>query len=98
MRHKTYIWCLEHSGVIVELHRFKKSLTFCQKCNQTFNRREEKETDVAIAARLLEILFLDKFDTVVLVTGDTDVVPAVQNRAKDFSKKGNRLFDALQTS
>jgi uncharacterized LabA/DUF88 family protein len=87
IRHKTYIRCLEHSGVIVELHRFKKNLTFCQKCNQTFNRREEKETDVAIAARLLEILFLDKCDTVVLVTGDTDVVPAVKTAQKIFPNK-----------
>jgi len=87
VRHQTYIRCLEHSGVIVELHRFKKNLTFCQKCNQTFNRREEKETDVAIAARLLEILFLDKCDTVVLVTGDTDVVPAVKTTQRIFPKK-----------
>jgi len=87
VRHKTYIRCLEHSSVIVELHRFKKNLTFCQKCNQTFNRREEKETDVAIAARLLEILFLDKCDTVVLVTGDTDVVPVVKTAQRIFPNK-----------
>ena len=83
-RHKTYIRCLEDSGVIVELHRFKKNLTYCQKCNQTFNRREEKETDVALATRMLELLFLDKCDTIVLVTGDTDVVPAVKTAQRIF--------------
>lgn len=87
VRHRTYLRCLEDSDVIVELHRFKKSLTFCQKCNQTFNRREEKETDVAIATRLLELLFLDKCDTIVLVTGDTDIVPAVKTAQKIFPKK-----------
>jgi uncharacterized LabA/DUF88 family protein len=86
-RHKTYIRCLEHTGVIVELHRFKKSLTFCQKCNQTFNRREEKETDVAIAARLFEIFCLDKCDTAVLITGDTDIVPAVKTAQSIFPNK-----------
>jgi uncharacterized LabA/DUF88 family protein len=85
IHHKSYIRCLEDSGVIVELHRFKKSLTFCQKCNQTFNRREEKETDVAMATRMLELLFLDKCDTIVLVTGDTDVVPAVKTAQRIFS-------------
>ncbi len=86
VRHRTYIRCLEHSGIIVELHRFKKSLTFCQKCNQTFNRREEKETDVAMATRMLELLFLDKCDTIILVTGDTDIVPAVKTAQKIFPK------------
>ncbi|CAN5802522.1 hypothetical protein BH20ACI4_BH20ACI4_14060 [soil metagenome] len=87
VRHRTYIRCLEDSGVKVELHRFKKSSTFCQKCNQTFNRREEKETDVAMATRLLELLFLDKCDTIVLVTGDTDIVPAVKTAQNIFPKK-----------
>jgi uncharacterized LabA/DUF88 family protein len=87
VRHKTYIRCLEHTGVIVELHRFKKNLTFCQKCNQTFNRREEKETDVAIAARLFEISCLDKCDTAVLITGDTDIVPAVKTAQRIFTNK-----------
>lgn len=86
-RHQTYIRCLEQTGVKVELHRFKKSLTFCQKCNQTFNRREEKETDVAMATRLLELLFLDKCDTIVLVTGDTDIVPAVKTARNIFPQK-----------
>lgn len=87
VRHRTYIRCLEDSGVIVELHRFKKSLTVCKKCNQTFNRREEKETDVAMATRLLELLFLDKCDTIVLITGDTDIVPAVKTAKNIFPKK-----------
>jgi uncharacterized LabA/DUF88 family protein len=86
-RHQTYIRCLENSGITVELHRFKKSLTVCQKCNKTFNRREEKETDVAIAARLFEILCLDKCDTIVLVTGDTDIIPAVKTAQNVFPKK-----------
>lgn len=87
VRHETYIRCLKDSGVIVELHRFKKSLTVCHKCNQKFNRREEKETDVAMATRLLELLFLDKCDTIVLVTGDTDIVPAVKTAKNIFSNK-----------
>lgn len=87
VRHRTYIRCLEDSGVKVELHRFKKSLTFCQKCNQTFNRREEKETDVAMATRMLELLFLDKCDTIILITGDTDIVPAVKTAQKLFPNK-----------
>lgn len=87
VRHQAYIRCLEDSGVKIELHRFKKSLTVCKKCSQTFNRREEKETDVAMATRMLELLFLDECDTIVLVTGDTDIVPAVKTAQKIFTNK-----------
>lgn len=87
IRHKTYIRCLEHSGVKVELHRFKKSPIVCKKCGQTFHRQEEKETDVAMATRMLELLFLDECDTIALVTGDTDIVPAVKTAQKIFPNK-----------
>ena len=86
-RHKNYIRCLENSGVTVELHRFKKSPTVCKKCGQIFSRQEEKETDVAIAARLFEVFHIDKCDTVALITGDTDVVPAVKTAQKIFPDK-----------
>lgn len=86
-RHRTYIRCLEDSGVIVELHRFKKSPIICHKCNQRFNRREEKETDVAMAARMFELLVLDKCDTIIFVTGDTDIIPAVKTAQNIFPKK-----------
>ena len=87
LRHKTYLKCLEDSGVIIELHRFKKSSIVCQKCNQRFNRREEKETDVALATRMFELLISDKCDTIVFVTGDTDIVPAIKTAQNIFPKK-----------
>jgi uncharacterized LabA/DUF88 family protein len=86
---------LHHYGIVVELHRFKKSSTFCQKCGQALNRREEKETDVAMATRMLELLFLDKCDTIVLVTGDTDIVPDVKTAKSLFPKKEIVFYDAL---
>lgn len=52
-----------------------------------FTRYEEKETDIAIASRLFEILHNNKCDTVVLVTGDTDVCPAVNTCDSLFPEK-----------
>lgn len=86
-RHKIYLRCLKDSDINVELHRFKKTPTVCGKCNKVFNRSEEKETDVAIATRMLELLFLDKCDTIVLITGDTDIVPAVKTVQNLFPTK-----------
>jgi len=42
---------------------------------------------VAIATKLLELLFTNFCDTVVLVTGDTDVAPAVRSAQALFPKK-----------
>ncbi|MBI2073675.1 MAG: NYN domain-containing protein [Gemmatimonadetes bacterium] len=54
----------------------------------SFMTHEEKETDVAIAAQLFELLHNKSCDAVALVTGDTDVVPAVP--------MAKRLFPQVQ--
>ena len=43
-----------------------------------YRTHEEKETDVAIACKLLELLCRGTCDGVVLVTGDTDVAPSIR--------------------
>jgi uncharacterized LabA/DUF88 family protein len=92
-RHQDYIECLKSTGIIPEMGRFKPKDVTCPFYNQLmksspanitcpirgkFTKHEEKETDIAIAAKLFEIMFKDKCDTVVLVTGDTDLTPAVK--------------------
>ena len=78
-RHRAYIQCLEATGVMPQLGRFKPKEIACPHCNKRIVRHEEKETDVAIAIRLYELLSNDLCDIVVLVTGDTDLVPAVKH-------------------
>lgn len=45
---------------------------------------EEKETDVAIATTLIDLLHRQKCDAAVLMTGDTDLAPAVRVARKLF--------------
>ena len=71
----------------VLLNRFKKKSVKCPSCGQRFNRHEEKETDVAIAVKLLEVFASDSCDTAVLVTGDTDLAPAVRTATALFPNK-----------
>jgi uncharacterized LabA/DUF88 family protein len=52
---------------------------------------EEKETDVAVAAKLLELVFTDACDTVVLMTGDTDFAPAVKTARSASPRKDVRF-------
>jgi uncharacterized LabA/DUF88 family protein len=49
-----------------------------------FSRAEEKETDVAIAAKMFELLHARAADAVVLVTGDTDLLPAIRTARRLF--------------
>lgn len=44
----------------------------------SFTTHEEKETDVAIACRLLELLARGACDAAVVMSGDTDVAPAIR--------------------
>lgn len=86
-RHRILLECFSDSGVIVELSRFKLKDLTCPNCKHRYKRAEEKETDVALAAKLFEILFNDECDVAVLMTGDTDIAPAVRVAAKLFPLK-----------
>jgi uncharacterized LabA/DUF88 family protein len=102
-RHKHYVNALSAAGVIVELGRFKKKLIRCLHCKKEFVRHEEKETDVAVALKVLELFALDIADRVVLITGDTDLAPAVRTakrlypvRKVCFAFPWNRKRDELE--
>jgi len=92
-RHQTYIQALQATGVIPVLGRFKRATHYCASCKSRTPRWEEKESDVAIAAKLLEVLAKGEADVVVLVTGDTDLVPAVRTAKNLFPAL--RLFCAF---
>ena len=83
-RHSDYIECLKSTGIEPILGRFKPKDVGCPVCNSVFVKHEEKETDVAIATKLLEVFTLKQCETVVLVTGDTDLVPAIKTTKSLF--------------
>jgi hypothetical protein len=70
---------------------FKEKRRTCSVCGHIAIGHEEKETDVAIAVKLLELLFRDTCDTIVLVTGDTDLAPPVRTARTLFPQK-NIMF------
>lgn len=86
-RHRAYIDCLRDTGVAVEIARFKKKKILCPHCNRNITRWEEKETDVAIGCKLLDICYRDLCDTIIIVSGDTDIVPAVRAAQQMFPSK-----------
>jgi hypothetical protein len=78
VRHQDFLDCLTDTGVTVELARFKPKQVWCPHCGEVTTRYEEKETDVALATKLMELFLLDQCDSAVLITGDTDLAPAVR--------------------
>jgi hypothetical protein len=87
IRHKNYADVLRATGVTVQFGSFKQKVVKCRRCKKEFIRHEEKETDVAVALKVIEIFHTDAADRVVLVTGDTDVAPAVRTAKLLFPSK-----------
>lgn len=83
-RHQTYVAALESTGVQVVLSRFKEKTVICPVCGSRFKRHEEKETDVALGLKLIELLARRECDTAVLMTGDTDLVPAIHTAKRMY--------------
>lgn len=86
-KHENYIDCLRSTGVKIRLGRFKYKTVWCRGCRTNNVHYEEKETDVALSLKIMELFHLDACDTVVLMTGDTDLAPAVRMAADVFPAK-----------
>lgn len=77
-RHEAYTTALQHVGVNLVLGHFKEKSVVCKKCGRSFKTNEEKETDVNIALRLVTDGLLDRYDTAILVSADSDLKPAIE--------------------
>ena len=86
-RHLAYIECLSATGVEAEMGHFKPKAIPCASCGARTARHEEKETDVAIAVRLVELADGDTCDAVALVSGDSDLAPALRAVARHSPHK-----------
>ncbi len=86
-RHKAYTRALTAEGVQISESHFKQKVSWDTRSGQRFLTHEEKETDVAIACAVFEGAATNQFDTVVVVTGDTDLRPAVLTFCRLFPRK-----------
>ncbi|HEY1731589.1 MAG TPA: NYN domain-containing protein [Terriglobales bacterium] len=86
-RHSQFIRANEEQGVVVTYGEFKRKDRYCTLCNRRFISREEKQTDVNIALRLLELAVQDRYDKAIIVSGDTDLIPAIKAVHRTFPQK-----------
>ncbi|HMA67622.1 MAG TPA: NYN domain-containing protein [Desulfosalsimonadaceae bacterium] len=86
-RHKTFIAALENESVKVIKGKFKEKDRFCKFCGASYKYHEEKETDVNIALYLLNEAYRNTYDKAIVVTTDTDLVPAIKMAQANFPQK-----------
>lgn len=67
-----------HSALVTVVDgRFQEKPRHCRDCGAAWTVYEEKETDVNIAATLIEDAVLDRYDTALLISADSDLCPAI---------------------
>jgi uncharacterized LabA/DUF88 family protein len=86
-RHKIFIKAQENEGVNVIYGEFKRKERRCRSCRQMFSTFEEKQTDVNIALRLFQLAFQEKYDKAIIISGDTDLIPAIKTVRSLFPSK-----------
>ncbi len=82
---------LEALGTLSDFHIYyghylEKPMT-CFNCKNTWNTHEEKMTDVCIGTEMLLDAFNNRFDTALLISGDSDLVPPVEAVRQQFPVK-----------
>jgi len=65
---------------------FKTKWRTCYACNRTWEDHEEKETDVRLALKVLEDCVDGAVDRVILISGDSDLVPVVATIRRKFPR------------
>jgi uncharacterized LabA/DUF88 family protein len=65
----------------------RKKTKKCPLCKKTSKTFEEKETDVNIAIQLLEQALRDTYDTAIILSGDSDLLPALRATKRNFPAK-----------
>lgn len=77
-RQAHYVAALRASGVRVVEGRFQEKPRRCLGCGATWMSYEEKESDVNLCVHLMEAAVKDEFDVALVVSGDSDMVPAIR--------------------
>lgn len=91
-RHRAYVKAQDASGVTVVMGNFKEKYRRCYSCGHKWTAHEEKETDVNIALHLLADSIHDRFDRALVISGDSDIAPAVRMALRERPEKEVRIL------
>jgi uncharacterized LabA/DUF88 family protein len=105
-RHQIYVKALQSVGVKPIFGAFRMKDMVCRICHRPYKIPEEKQTDVNIAVKLFETAVLDIWDTALIISGDSDLIPAIEAVKRAFPVKqigiiipiGRRAEELKQTT
>lgn len=78
---------LARGRVAIDYGHFLSTTTTCNRCGKSWQKHEEKKTDVNIAVRLLEDAYDDRYDCAIVVSGDSDLAPPIRAVRARFTEK-----------
>ncbi len=65
---------------------------WCPNCRKYFEKPEEKRTDVNISVHMLQDCYLDRADTLILISADSDLVTPVRSIKTIFTDKKIKVY------
>jgi len=86
-RHQIYVKALQLVGVKPIFGAFRMKDTTCRLCHKQYQIPEEKQTDVNIAIKLFQTATTDLWDTAIIISGDSDLIPAIEAVKTTFPTK-----------
>lgn len=87
VKHQTYVKALQFAGVEAVFGAFRYVDKICRICHKQYKTFEEKQTDVNIAIKLFQTVVQDLWDAAIIVSGDSDLIPAIQAVKNTFPAK-----------
>lgn len=92
-RQQVYLDALEAYCALTTTHigRFQHKHHRCHACQQKWTSYEEKESDVSLGVQLVEDTALGMMDEAWIVSGDSDMAPAVRSARRIAAQQGRAL-------
>ena len=93
LMNKQYLDALEAYCALTTTHigRFQHKHHRCHACQQKWTSYEEKESDVSLGVQLVEDTALGMMDEAWIVSGDSDMAPAVRSARRIAAQQGRAL-------
>ena len=87
-RQNTYLEALQtRPNLSIFFGHYLQQPFTCNRCGATWQKYAEKMTDVNIATELLTDAFQDRFDTAMLISGDSDLTAPIRTVRRVFPEK-----------
>lgn len=92
-RQTTYVEALETTNIEIFYGQYQQDTIFCRRCGHSWSHFNEKMTDVNIATQIIIDAYKNSYDTAMLISGDSDLVPPMKAVHQNFPDK--RVFVAF---